>query len=57
MGRKFIKTSLKLRISNDISNLAFIRHIIGYYSLYATTAHESLESMENLINLKKALPS
>jgi hypothetical protein len=57
MGKKFIKASLNLRISNDIPNLAFIRHVINYYVMYCTTRSNSQESLEALLSLKKKLPS
>lgn len=56
MGRKFMRASLKLRISNDIANLAFIRHIISYYSFHWTAAAYTQESMESLISLRDHLP-
>lgn len=56
IGRKFMRASLKLRISNDIANLAFIRHIISYYSFHWTAAAYTQESMESLISLRDHLP-
>lgn len=51
-----MKASLKLRISKEISNLAFIRHVINYYSFHCTAANYTHESMESLLSLKDQLP-
>jgi hypothetical protein len=56
VGKKFMKASLKLRISNEIPNLAFIRHIINYYSFYCTAGEYTSEATDNLLALRDQLP-
>jgi hypothetical protein len=56
IGKKFMKASLKLRISNEMSNLAFIRHVINYYSFHCTAGVYTQISMISLLNLMDQLP-
>eukprot|EP00345_Euplotes_harpa_P017852 CAMPEP_0168334086 /NCGR_PEP_ID=MMETSP0213-20121227/10034_1 /TAXON_ID=151035 /ORGANISM="Euplotes harpa, Strain FSP1.4" /LENGTH=240 /DNA_ID=CAMNT_0008338615 /DNA_START=21 /DNA_END=743 /DNA_ORIENTATION=- len=57
IGNKFVKASSELRISNEFSNLAFIRHMINYYSFMCSTGYNTQESIDKLFKLKKKLPS
>ena len=56
MGKKFIKASLSLQVSNEIENLAFIRHMISYYAFHWTAGRYIKDSISSLEELKQKLP-
>ena len=56
MGKKLMRASARLNISNEFANLAFVRHLINFYTFYCTIGEYSRPSMYNLMKLKSKLP-
>ncbi|CAI2370609.1 unnamed protein product [Moneuplotes crassus] len=57
IGNALIECSLNLQISNDISNLAFVRHLISYYTAHCVIGGLSSEPTLCLMELKSTIPS